>query len=50
VNKNANLDLIRERLNVLDVVSTYIKVDKAGSQFRSLSVPVTNDTAKVDER
>jgi DNA primase len=35
VNKNANLDIIRERLNVLDVVSTYIKVDKAGSQFRA---------------
>lgn len=35
VNKNANLDLIRERLNVLDVVSTYIKLDKAGSQFRA---------------
>lgn len=35
MNKNANLDIIRERLNVLDVVSTYIKVDKAGSQFRA---------------
>jgi DNA primase len=34
-NKNANLDLIRERLNILDVVSTYIKLDKAGSQFRA---------------
>ncbi len=33
--KNANLDLIRERLNILDVVSTYIKLDKAGSQFRA---------------
>jgi DNA primase len=35
VNKNANLDLIKERLNILDVVSTYIKLDKAGSQFRA---------------
>lgn len=35
MNKNANLDLIRERLNILDVVSTYIKLDKAGSQFRA---------------
>jgi DNA primase len=34
-NKNANLDLIKERLNILDVVSTYIKLDKAGSQFRA---------------
>ena len=35
VKNNANLDLIRERLNILDVVSTYIKLDKAGSQFRA---------------
>lgn len=34
-NKNANLDIIRERLNILDVVSTYIKLEKAGSQFRA---------------
>lgn len=35
MNKNANLDLIREKLDILDVVSTYIKLDKAGSQFRA---------------
>jgi DNA primase len=32
---NSNLDLIRERLNILDVVSTYIRVDKAGNSFRA---------------
>ncbi len=32
---NANLDLIRDRLNILDVVSTYVKLEKAGSQFRA---------------
>ncbi len=32
---NSNLERIKERLNILDVVSTYIKVDKAGTQFRA---------------
>lgn len=32
---NSNLEKIKERLNILDVVSTYIKVDKAGSQYRA---------------
>lgn len=32
---NSNLEKIKERLNILDVVSTYIKVDKVGTQFRA---------------
>lgn len=32
---NSNLEKIKERLNILDVVSTYIKVEKAGNQFRA---------------
>jgi DNA primase len=32
---NSNLEKIKERLNILDVVSTYIKVEKAGTQFRA---------------
>lgn len=33
--KNSNLDLIKERLNILDLVSTYIKLEKSGSQFKA---------------
>jgi DNA primase len=32
---NTNLDAIKERLSILDIVSNYIKLDKAGSQFRA---------------
>lgn len=32
---NSNLDQIKERLNILDVVSTYIKLEKAGSQYKA---------------
>jgi len=32
---NSNLEKIKERLNILDVVSTYIKADKVGTQFRA---------------
>lgn len=35
VRDNSNLEKIKERLNILDVVSTYIKVDKVGTQFRA---------------
>ncbi len=35
MNKNANLDLIKERLNILDIVSNYIKLEKSGAQFKA---------------
>jgi DNA primase len=32
---NANLDVIKERLNILDIVSNYIKLEKSGNQFKA---------------
>jgi DNA primase len=42
MNKNANLDLIKEKLNILDIVSNYIKLEKAGAQFKA-SCPFHNE-------